>query len=59
MNYQQKVSGNSMFPRINSSEFIVLKVNIVPCTGDELLGEQQIYHYKSQSLAFNSQIELS
>lgn len=32
-----KVKGDSMFPRINSGEFVVIEPNIVPCSGDEVL----------------------
>ena len=32
-----KVSGDSMFPRINSGEFVVIEPNIIPRSGDEVL----------------------
>ena len=32
-----KIKGDSMFPRINSGEFVVIEPNIEPCSGDEVL----------------------
>lgn len=32
-----KVQGDSMFPRINSGEFVVIEPNIIPRSGDEVL----------------------
>ena len=32
-----KVKGDSMFPRINSGEFVVIEPKITPCSGDEVL----------------------
>lgn len=32
-----KVKGDSMFPRINSGEFVVIEPKIEPCPGDEVL----------------------
>lgn len=32
-----KIKGDSMFPRLNSGEFVVIEPNIEPCSGDEVL----------------------
>ena len=32
-----KIKGDSMFPRINSGEFVVIEPNIIPSSGDEVL----------------------
>lgn len=32
-----KIKGDSMFPRFNSGEFVVIEPNIEPCSGDEVL----------------------
>lgn len=32
-----KIKGDSMFPRFNSGEFVVIEPNIKPCSGDEVL----------------------
>lgn len=48
-----KIKGDSLFPRINSSEFVVIDPNIVPRSGDDVLVRTKDGYNMIRKLEFN------